>query len=361
MRLTEFQKLSKYPFIHENQQYDGLRIKINNTCQKCNRKECIVVSNYTEQDSYRCHKKLRSYRVQTNNGNDYFINGLIHDDESTSDLRKYKNNYIVRKDELEDFVFSIREFDTIIEDRIVNNVEENFSVFHDVKTTAVTITNCAETIISRNDGDSFEQKLENSDTDLLNLYNSISLLSDQLKMIDILVNTNKITYARKREANIYQMFEKFSRLLRNSANKKNLVIHWHDNGRIRNSLLYPTFQFIPLIIIDNAIKYSFDGRNIELGFYEYDTFVRIRVSSFGLFVKEEEKEKIFKKYERGENAKGKEGIGIGLWIAALICEAHGGSISYEQNGEGNYGQNIFIIEIPRLEEQETLPNKHYHP
>jgi hypothetical protein len=114
-----------------------------------------------------------------------------------------------------------------MDDRIVNNVEENFSVFHDVKTTAVTITNCAEKIISRNDGGSFEQKLENSDTDLLNLYNSISLLSDQLKMIDILVNTNKITYARKREANIYQLFEKFSRLLRNSANKKNLAIHWH--------------------------------------------------------------------------------------------------------------------------------------
>jgi K+-sensing histidine kinase KdpD len=168
-------------------------------------------------------------------------------------------------------------------------------------------------------------------------------------MIDILVNTNKIKYSKKRLINVYRLFERLSKILRNSTERKNLQIHWHDNGRIPDSLLYPSFQFIPLVLLDNAIKYSHNDRTIEIGIYFQKEFIRIKVSSFGDFVPKDEEKRIFEKYYKGKNSYGHDGIGMGLWIAEQICKAHDGVIFYEKNGSGNFGQNVFIVEFPHVE------------
>jgi len=347
MRLNEFKSLSPYNFIFESEVYSPNGLDQNKTCIKCKNKICYSEDNYNESVSIKCHKGLNCYIIKTNNQNNFIINGLILENEANAQLRKYKGKYIIALREMERFIQSILKFDEIIENRIVNTIEENFSVFHDIKTTATTVTNCAEKLIGKNEGENFEEKLANSDRELKDLYDSMSLLRDHLNMIDILVNTNKIKYANKRSINIFKLFERLSKILRNNADKKNLEIHWHDNGKILDCQVYPSFQFIPLVLLDNAIKYSFENRNIEIGIYDYSTFLRIKVSSFGDFVDDTEEEKIFDKYYKGRNSINKEGIGMGLWIADQICKAHDGSITYEKNGSGNFGQNVFTVEFPR--------------
>jgi len=347
MRPNEFESLSPYAFIFDSKLYSANGLEQNKSCVKCKDKECLEEETYSNDTSFKCNKKLWSFKILTNNQNTFIINGLILENEANNHLRQYKGKYIVTKKEVNRFIKSIIQFDEIIENRIINTIEENFSVFHDIKTTATTVTNCAEKLIAKNNGDNFEGKLENSEKELIDLYDSISLLRDHLNMIDILVNTNKIKYAKKRHINIFKLFERISRILRSSAEKKRLQIHWHDNGKIRDSLLYPSFQFIPLVLLDNAIKYSHEDRSIEIGIYDYSTYLRIKVSSFGDFVHPDEEDKIFNKYYKGKNSNDKEGIGMGLWIAEQICKAHDGTISYERNGSGNYGQNVFTIEFPR--------------
>ncbi|REL37683.1 hypothetical protein DYD21_07820 [Rhodohalobacter sp. SW132] len=349
MKLEEFKSISPYPFIYHGNLNDGLKLMQNNSCTGCKRLDCIDESNYEDKNYYKCYKDLRTFKVSTNNGNSFFLNGLLFDEDSNPTLKKFKKNYFVDKTNIQVVIDLINNVEGVIESKILNTIEEHFSVFHDVKTTATTVTNCAENLINKNKGDTFEDKLQNSENELFDLYNSISLLTEHLGMIDILVNTNKVKYARKKPINVFQLFERFSRLLRNNTKKKNLTINWHDSGRVNDIQLYPAFQFLPLILIDNAIKYSSNDRSIEIGIYEHGDSVSVHVSSFGKFVDDSESEKIFEKYYRGENSQNNEGIGMGLWIAKTLCEAHDGSITYEKNGYGNYGQNVFKVHIPRLE------------
>ena len=349
MKLEDFNNISPFPFIYNSDLYDGLELKQNNSCTSCKRLDCIDDNNYEDKNCYKCYKDLRTFKVSTNNGNSFFLNGLLFQKDSNPTLRRFKKKYFVDVSDIQVVINLIKNVEGVIESKILNTIEEHFSVFHDVKTTATTVTNCAENLINKNEGDSFEDKLQNSENELFDLYNSISLLTEHLGMIDILVNTNKVTYAKKRSINVFQLFERFSHLLRNNTKKKNLTINWHDSGRVNDIKLYPAFQFLPLILIDNAIKYSSNDRSIEIGIYEHGDSVGVHVSSFGKFVDDSEAEKIFEKYYRGGNSQNKEGIGMGLWIAKTLCEAHEGSITYEKNGYGDYGQNVFKVNIPRID------------
>ena len=348
MRLVDFQEISPYDFIFKSEFIAINGQLVNKRCQKCINKFCANIDSFSKEGTYKCERNFWNFVIHTNNQNSYILNGLLFDHEADQHQRQYFSKCIVSIKEIDQFIDYIKGVDEIIEKRIINTIEENFSVFHDIKTTATTVTNCAEKLINKCHGDDFETKLSNSDKSLIDLYDSISLLRDHLNMIDILVNSNKIKYAKKIKINIFQLFERISRLLRNNAEKKKLQINWSDNGRISDCYLYPSFQFIPLVLLDNAIKYSFEKKSIEVIIYDNTDGYKVEVSSYGNFVPQDEEAKIFDKYYKGRNANNKEGIGMGLWIADQICEAHNGKIYYEKNGNGNYGQNVFNIEIPKM-------------
>ena len=85
-------------------------------------------------------------------------------------------------------------------------------------------------------------------------------------------------------------------------------------------------------IIDNAVKYSFIGEPVDLKLMADQKEVRFKVTNYGVGVPQGMEERIFELYWRAEVPYGKKavvGSGIGLNVAKLICEAHGGSITYE--------------------------------
>lgn len=348
MNINEFRTLSAFPFIHNGNQYDGIKIAKNNTCKTCNNVDCCNQSNYLSNTKYICRKDLVSYIVKTNDQHIYFINGFVRPNARvTSTLLAYKRDYIEKEEAIIEFIRLVNIFNVLIEEKTKHSIEKNFSVFHDIRTTAITITRCTENLIKKQLGNTFEEKLYNN-KDLLDLYDSITLLSDQFNMIDILVNTSKIQYTKKRQINVFQLCERISRLLRKNAATKEVKIQWHDNGKIEDCLLYPSISLLPLVLIDNAIKYSFSGRVIDIGIYDEQNNIKIVISSFGNFVPLEDRSIIFEKFQRGGNSKDKEGIGLGLWIAKQLLFAHEGDITYSTNGSGDAGQNVFTSIIPKL-------------
>lgn len=109
-----------------------------------------------------------------------------------------------------------------------------------------------------------------------------------------------------------------------------------DRDRLRDLLV---------ILLDNAVKYSPQGSEIELEACRSGGRIVVSVLDRGLGVPEEQRDKIFERFYQVEEAQyhSKPGMGLGLYLAREIVEAHGGSIWCEPR-EG--GGSAFRFSLP---------------
>ncbi|ASW76241.1 histidine kinase [Chryseobacterium piperi] len=91
-----------------------------------------------------------------------------------------------------------------------------------------------------------------------------------------------------------------------------------------------------LNIINNAVKYSSqqDRPTVEIHGTEDDEFVVYRISDNGIGIPSEDKHKMFKIFNRMDNAKKFKGNGVGLSIVHRIMKRIGGNVDYESNKDG---------------------------
>ena len=83
-------------------------------------------------------------------------------------------------------------------------------------------------------------------------------------------------------------------------------------------------------LIDNAVKYSQEGGEVEVGANAEDGLVRISVTDHGPGIPYDQQGLIFEKFGRATGpGAAKPGSGLGLFIARSIAEAHGGSLDVE--------------------------------
>jgi signal transduction histidine kinase len=85
-------------------------------------------------------------------------------------------------------------------------------------------------------------------------------------------------------------------------------------------------------IINNSYKYA--GTPIEVSFEEENkSGIKIIIKDKGLGVSSEELPMVMEKYYRGNNSKGKNGSGLGLYLAKSFLECmYGGMECYNDNG-----------------------------
>jgi len=98
-------------------------------------------------------------------------------------------------------------------------------------------------------------------------------------------------------------------------------------------------------LIDNALRYTREGGKVTV-FLKHDTEnIEISVQDTGIGVPDEQKQRIFERFFRAENARkvDTQGSGLGLYLAKNIVEAHGGKIWFES--QENKGAT-FTFSIP---------------
>ena len=106
-------------------------------------------------------------------------------------------------------------------------------------------------------------------------------------------------------------------------------------------------------LLDNAIKYSPDRRELTLTCRSTGDEVIVSVSDVGMGISLREQEQIFERFHRagGSMASSTQGAGLGLYISRTIIEAHGGHIWVQSTlHEGS----TFSFSLPR-EEKAHLP------
>jgi signal transduction histidine kinase len=98
-------------------------------------------------------------------------------------------------------------------------------------------------------------------------------------------------------------------------------------------------------LIDNAIKYSPEGDEVDVNVQPENGVVRITVVDRGPGIPYDQQRFIFEKFGRAEvrGSGSKPGTGLGLFIARSIAEAHGGAVDVlSRPGEGA----TFILTLP---------------
>lgn len=93
-------------------------------------------------------------------------------------------------------------------------------------------------------------------------------------------------------------------------------------------------------LLTNAMRYG-GNRDVELTLNKRENSAYVHIRDYGLGITEEEQERIFEKFERGGNKKVSEGLGMGLYIARQLAEAHRGSLTVES--KLNEGSTFTLI------------------
>ncbi|MBN9684190.1 MULTISPECIES: hybrid sensor histidine kinase/response regulator [unclassified Corallococcus] len=95
-------------------------------------------------------------------------------------------------------------------------------------------------------------------------------------------------------------------------------------------------------LLTNAAKYG-QGRPIAVRVAAGEGTARLIVRDEGIGISEADRARIFERFERAVPGRNYGGLGLGLWIARQVVEAHGGRISVDsQPGAGS----TFVVELP---------------
>ena len=107
------------------------------------------------------------------------------------------------------------------------------------------------------------------------------------------------------------------------------------------------FEQVIIILLDNAVKYSTNRKEIIVSLSTVADQVEIGIQDFGMGLSEEDKKKVFSRFYRVDKARSRErgGNGLGLSIAKELIEGYNGSISLTSRLDQG---TVFKVKLPIL-------------
>jgi two-component system, OmpR family, sensor histidine kinase SenX3 len=229
----------------------------------------------------------------------------------------------------------------------VNKIRRDFvaNVSHELKTPATSLRLLAESLEETIDEDPVQARLFaaqlKKETEMLS-----HLITD---LLDLTRLESQERVENPVSVDVRSVLVTVLARMRRVARKKNITLQWKRFGKaaqytVRGDETLLTSMFTNLV--DNAVKYTPRGGQVEVtGGFEGSEIV-IRVSDTGIGIPESKLPRIFERFYRVDKARSKAtvGTGLGLSIVKHVAENHGGRVTVESRlGEGS----TFTAYLPR--------------
>ena len=130
------------------------------------------------------------------------------------------------------------------------------------------------------------------------------------------------------------------------AEAKHVALHETCADRVLARVSPPLLEQAVVNLVDNAVKYSFEGGSVEVALTESDGEIMVSVTDQGQGIAREHLPRLFERFYRVDKARSRDlgGTGLGLAIVKHIAQIHGGRVSvHSVVGQGS----TFRIHLPR--------------
>lgn len=197
-------------------------------------------------------------------------------------------------------------------------------ISHDLKTPIAKIQAIVDRLMTQYPNPELQVDLKSlrSSGDELNRYIQSILKVLRVESRDFKVN--------KEVADINEVIEEAIQQLRPLAAEKNIHIHTDLEPMFSAEFDTILIKEVMVNLIDNAIKYTPRGGQIEIQSNETDDSIFVKVKDNGEGIRPEDLDKVWGKFTRGINQDMKsKGTGLGLYLVKYFIELHGGKVTLD--------------------------------
>jgi len=172
-----------------------------------------------------------------------------------------------------------------------------------------------------------------------------------ISLADSFLNVSRMRSGKielnRQETDLKTFVDAIVKEMRPAAEKRGLNLVWKmpSENLPRVSIDQEKIRTVLMGVLDNAIRYTEKGSiNVEIS--AQPKTVTTSVIDTGKGLTPEELKDVFTSFKRGKTAQAlwTEGVGLSLYIAKQLVEAHGGRIWAESKGHGK--GSTFFVELP---------------
>lgn len=243
------------------------------------------------------------------------------DVRSKDELGELAKSLNAMADELQQKMESLRQLDRIRTDFVAN-------VSHELRTPLTSIKGFIETL---------EDGAINDTKNAMRFVSIIKKHADRLEnIINDLLSLSELELQKdainKTDFDLKNLVEEIVLGFGHSLSAKNHKLTLDSHGR--NFILRADADRIEQVfvnLIDNAIKYTREGGQIDVSLLEEDETITASIQDNGIGIAKEHLDRVFERFYRVDKARSRElgGTGLGLSIAKHIISAHNGKIHIE--------------------------------